>query len=64
MMPEREHLGLIESFAQNIRLPFQYGPASIQHTRDLHIGNVMKQILINIDKTLVVVNHSLKLRFK
>ena len=44
--------------------PFPYGPASTQHTRDLHIGNVMKHILISIEKTLVVVNHSLKLRFK
>ena len=36
---------------------------SIQHTRDLHMGNVMKHILINIDKTLAVVNH-FKLRLK
>ena len=65
MMPERENLGLIESFAQIIRLPFSvWNRRSIQHTQDLHIGNVMKHILINIDKTPVVVNHSLKLRFK
>ena len=45
--------------------PFQHGPAiDTTHTQDLHIGNVMKHILINIDKTPVVVNHSLKLRFK
>ena len=43
---------------------FSMDRRSIQHTRDLHIGNVMKHILINIDKTPVVVNHSLKLRFK
>ena len=43
---------------------FSMDRRSIQHTRDLHIGNVMKHILINIDKTLIVVNHSLKLRFK
>ena len=27
MMPERKNLRLIESFAQNIRLPFLHGPA-------------------------------------
>ena len=43
---------------------FSMDRRSIQHTQDLHIGNVMKHILINIDKTPVVVNHSLKLRFK
>ena len=43
---------------------FSMDRRSIQHTRDLHIGNVMKHILINIDKTPLVVNHSLKLRFK
>ena len=43
---------------------FSMDRRSIRHTRDLHIGNVMKHMLINIDKTPVVVNHSLKLRFK
>ena len=43
---------------------FSMDRRSIQHTRNLHIGNVMNHILINIDKTPVVVNHSLKLRFK
>ena len=65
MMFEREHLGLIESFAQNIRLPFSvWTGIDTTHTGPTHRKCNETYFLINIDKTLIVVNHSLKLRFK